>query len=271
MNFKIVTTFKDEVRKVPKDVSNLYPKARRHWEKNGNETICFGLRLAEQAEKFLPSNASLVVYYEGDNLPASTSKVEFRPHVYDRVKQFQSLSKNKYCHKKQVYYSYNHKENKNVNRLGYDYEFDAVRFCHPPLALIDCYNSFDERYLISMDADVQIIEQIPEDFFPSLVKNDAYTFYLSRAPHKHMESGFIIWDTEHEMHETWWSKYKRLYEQGEIYNIFEGWTDCHAFDYVNEQLKGQIKTNHIAQVQTHAVWEHSPLQQYMRHYKGIAI
>jgi len=269
MNFKIITTLKDEIRKVPADLNQLNDKARRHWLKNGDETISHGMRFAQQAEKYLPNNANLRVYYEGENLPESTSKVEFVPHVYKAIEKFKSISRDRYIKKKQSYYTWN--EEKKINRKNYDYSFEAVRFCHPPLTLIDCYNSIDERYLISIDADVQIHRQIPEDFFPSLVKNDAYTFYLSRAPHMHMESGFIIWDTEHEMHETWWSEYKKLYEQGEIYNLYEGWTDCHAFDYVNEKLKNQIKTHHLARVQNNAVWQASPLQEYMSHYKGTAI
>ena len=51
MNFKIITTFKDAIRKVPADLNQLNDKARRHWLKKklsqnnipftyiGNETI----------------------------------------------------------------------------------------------------------------------------------------------------------------------------------------------------------------------------------------
>ena len=273
MKFKIVTTFKDIIRKIDNiDLSTLNDKARRHWEKNGNETISFGMRLAQQAEERLPSNASLLVYYEGDRLPENTSKVEFVPHRLDKVEQFKSISKHRWIEKKKTHYSYKI-DSTIINRKHYDYEFDAVRFCHPPFALIDAIDRVKERYLISMDADVNITKKIPEDFFPSLVESKAHNYYLSRHPHKHMESGFIIWDTHHEHNDLWWSEYKKLYEDGEIYNLYEGWTDCHAFDYVNSKLKKEVglETHHIASAQTHNVWEYSRLQKYMSHHKGIAI
>ena len=270
MNFKIITTFKDAIRKVPADLNQLNDKARRHWLKNGDETISHGMRFAQQAEKYLPNNATLRVYYEGENLPESTSKVEFVPHVYEAVEKFKSISKDRYIKKKQSYYTWD--EEKKINRKNYDYEFEAVRFCHPPLSLIDCYGKIKERYLVSIDADVFIHRDIPEDFFPSLVTEPACTYFLNRAPHKHMESGFIIWDSQDPFYRRWFSLYRGMYEGGKIYNLYDGWTDCHAFDKVNNDLiKEGMKTVHIASHQANNVWEVSPLQKYISHYKGSAI
>ena len=267
--FTIVTTFNDVIRTIDDvDLTKLNSKAKRHWEKNGNETISFGMRLCNQAELHLPDNVKMLVYYEGNNLPESTSKVTFVPHVLDKVEKFKSISKDRYIQKKFVKYNYQ-SDSKIINRLNYDYEFDAVRFCHPPFALIDAVDKVDTRYMISIDSDVQIFKDIPAAFFESLVNEDAYVYYLSRHPHKHMESGFIIWDTEYECHKQWWDQYKKLYNDGLIYSLFDGWTDCHAFDHVNKILNP--KTYHIARVQNNAVWQASPLQEYMSHYKGVAI
>ena len=268
-SFTIVTTFKDIIRSADNlDLKTLNNKAKRHWEKNPKETISFGMRFCEQAERHLPYNVKVLVYYEGDNLPQNTSKVTFVPHVLDKVEKFKTISKDRYIQKKFTKYDYE-ADSKIINRLNYDYEFDAVRFCHPPFALLDALDKINTRYLISMDSDVQIHRDIPPSFFDSLVEEDAYVYYLSRYPHKHMESGFIIWDTEYECHEQWWDHYRKLYDDGLIYSLFDGWTDCHAFDHVNKIL--YPKSHHIAKVQNNAVWQASPLQEYMSHYKGVAI
>ena len=269
MNFTIVTTFKDEAKSIEGiDLSTLKPKAMRHWIKNGSQTISFGMRLCQQAEQYLPDNAKMLVYYEGKNLPESTSKVTFVPHVIDKVEKFKSISKNRFIPKQFKKYDYV-ADSKKINRLDYYYEWDAVRFCHPPFALIDSLDKIETRYLISIDSDVQIHKPIPIDFFPSLVREGVYVHYLSRHPVKHMESGFIIWDTQHPSHKIWWDKYRELYEQGKIYELFDGWTDCHAFDYINTKVK--TKTHHIARANHNQVWGESPLREYMAHYKGVAV
>ena len=92
--------------------------------------------------------------------------------------------------------------------------------------------------------------------------------------HKHMESGFIIWDTHHLVHGSWWREYKRLYEDDGIFDLKEGWTDCHAFDYVNDRLElcnPGVKNHKIASRQSHDVWAISPLQKYLTHKKGTTI
>ena len=274
MNFKIVTTFLDKPLKgssVNKELLN--PKARRHWYKNSDETISRGMKFVEQASKLLPDNVSLRVYYEGDDIPEDRDNVEFIPHDISKVEQFKRKADGKVIPKTFEKYDYNDWKKRINFASGYDYEFDAIRFCHPPFALIEAHNTIEERYLISIDADVEIHEKIPNGFFESLVKDDCYTSYLSRRPHKHMESAFIVWDTEHTAHTDWWKEYKLLYEDNKLFDIYDGWTDCHAFEYVNDKINKRynINSNIIALHQSHNVWEVSPLQKYMSHYKGTAI
>tara|TARA_B100001093_G_C26853645_1_gene1026310 strand:- start:1890 stop:2702 length:813 start_codon:yes stop_codon:yes gene_type:complete len=268
MKFKIITTFLDKPLKASSiDISKLNDKAKRYWSRFEDETISRGMQLAKQANELLPDNASMRVYYEGDNLPESTEKVEFLPHPIEKIKEFQKRSSGKMIKKHFKVYDYHHYKN-NINfKDGYDYEFDAVRFCHAPFSLIEAYNTIEERYLISIDADVVIREKIPEDFFPSLAQEGCITHYLNRAPHKHMESGFIMWDTQHPDYNAWWEKYKQLYEDDGIFDIYDGWTDCHAFDHVNEGFP----SHKIASRQSHEVWAISPLQKYLTHNKGTTI
>ena len=268
MNFKIVTTFLDKPLKASEvDISKLNDKAKRYWSRFDDEVISRGMLLAMQANTLLPDNASMRVYYEGENLPDNYDKVEFLPHPTEKVEAFQKRSSGKMIKKHFKVYDYHHYKN-NINfKEGYDYEFDAVRFCHAPFSLIEAHDTIEERYLISIDADVIIREGIPEDFFPSLVQEGCVTHYLSRAPHKHMESGFIMWDTHHPDYKAWWKKYKQLYEDDGIFDIYDGWTDCHAFDYVNEGFP----SHKIASRQSHDVWAISPLQKYLTHKKGTTI
>ena len=269
MKFKIVTTFLDKPLKISNiDINKLNDKAKRYWSRFNDEEISRGMLLATQANELLPNNASMRVYYEGDNMPVDNwEKVEFFPHPAEQVKEFAKRSSGKMIKKYFKVYDYHHYKN-NINfKEGYDYSHDAVRFCHVPFSLIEAHNTIEERYLISIDADVIISGKIPEDFFPSLIREGCVTHYLNRSPCKHMESGFIIWDTHHPDYNAWWKKYKQLYEQDKLFDIFDGWTDCHAFDHVNEGFPSHM----IASRQSHDVWAVSPLQKYLTHKKGTTI
>ena len=267
--FKIITTFLDKPLKGSQvDISKLNDKAKRYWSRFTDETISRGMQLALQANAFLPDNATMRVYYEGDNLPENMEKVEFVPHRIDKVDLFRKKSYGKFIRKKFKPYNYDEYKSK-INHNDYDYEYDAVRFCHAPFSIIEAHNSIEEQYLISIDSDIEIKEKIPEDFFPSLIKEKIYTYYLSRAPHKHMESGFIMWDTHHPIHEKWFKKYIELYEQEKIFELWDGWTDCHAFDFVNSSFSDV--SHKIAELQSHDVWSISPLQKYLIHKKGTTL
>ena len=184
MTFKLVTTFLDIPLKGSQiNLNLLNDKARRYWLKNPDEIISRGMQFANQANELLPDNATLRVYYEGDNMPKNMEKVEFLPHPTRKIDAFKKRAQGKFIRKKFEKYDYNKHKNKINFNENYDYEFDASRFCHPPFCLIEAYNTIQERYMISIDADVTIKEKIPEDFFPSLIKAGAYVHYLSRAPH----------------------------------------------------------------------------------------
>ena len=274
MKFKVITTFLDKPLKGSTvDKSLLNTKARRHWNKNSDEVISRGMKFAEQANRLLPNNASLRVYYEGETLPKNMDKVEFVEHPIHKVQEFKRKADGRVVPKLFEKYDYNEWKKRINFETGYVYEYDAIRFCHPPIALIEAHNTVDERYIISIDADVEIHEKIPNGFFESLIEDDCCTSYLSRRPHKHMESAFIMWDTEHHAYNDWWNEYKLLYESDKLFDIYDGWTDCHAFEYVDDKIneKHNINSYIIKSHQSHNVWEVSPLQKYMSHYKGTAI
>ena len=229
MKFKVITTFLDKPLKGSTvDKSLLNTKARRHWNKNSDEVISRGMKFAEQANRLLPDNASLRVYYEGETLPKNMDKVEFVEHPIHKVQEFKRKADGRVVPKLFEKYDYNEWKKRINFETGYVYEYDAIRFCHPPIALIEAHNTVDERYIISIDADVY---------------ND------------------------------WWNEYKLLYESDKLFDIYDGWTDCHAFEYVNDKIneKHNINSYIIKSHQSHNVWEVSPLQKYMSHYKGTAI
>ena len=97
MEFKVVTTFLDKPLKgslVNKELLN--PKAKRHWYKNEDEVISRGMKFVEQANRLLPDNASLRVYYEGDVLPDNMEKVEFVKHPVEKIEMFKKRADGKY-------------------------------------------------------------------------------------------------------------------------------------------------------------------------------
>jgi hypothetical protein len=225
----------------------------------------FGIKMAESIKKYFPDNADLTVYYEGEALPPSNSKVKYLPFPIDKTNVF----KKKFGHKQDHMVGKLHPE-KDV--LVYDrqktFKFDAIRFAWKVYAMLEHHDKCNARYMGFIDADVELTKQIPSDFFNTLVKEGTYVSYLNRTK-QHTETGFLIYDTHHPYHKTWWKGMKDLYQNGSLFEL-QYWTDSHAFDHLLRQaILAGVNVNPLVnpKIMDHG-WGGSPLRFYSEHYKG---
>jgi hypothetical protein len=150
---------------------------------------------------------------------------------------------------------------------GYDFRFDAKTFCRKVFAQDAAFDLDSEVFWF--DADSVAFASIPEEFLKGLVKEVPFC-YLGRSnalgTQSYTETGFLGFNTQHHDFKAFRDKYLSYFTSGRIFSQLKGWHDCIAFDYARQGIKGNNLTpngrgmNHVLL--------HSPLAQYIDHYKG---
>ena len=228
----------------------------------------FGFNLTNTAEKYLPDSAKLVVYYEGETLPESTSKVEF-------VK-FDPTASKIFCERAVLFQSNKIPPLTKVNSPEYIsrryYMWDAKRFCWKSYCMIQHMKRTSSKHTMWIDSDVEFKKEITEEWIKSLINIECYGSFLDR-PNKYTETGFLYFNTTHSYHKTFWQDMRKLYDDLELFNISNGWMDCQAYDYCRKKAESSgVKFFDLVKPELKdiacEVWEKSFLKDYSVHYKS---
>ena len=161
-----------------------------------------------------------------------------------------------------------------------NYRYDAFKFAHKIFAINKAISLCKTKYLIWLDADIKTFKKIDYDFLEMLVKPNFYMSYLgrehiSKLKNRYSETGFMIFDLEHELHEKFWSFVIGMYLSGELFNLDE-WTDSWVLDHVRKEIEKNynLKNLNISDLglkqvgnESH-VFVASILGDYMDHKKG---
>jgi len=119
---------------------------------------------------------------------------------------------------------------------GYDYRFDAYKFCRK----VFCQDHvFDEdQYVYWFDGDCVVLKSFPEDFLKSLV---VLPFaYLGRnGKDAYTETGWLGFNTRHSDFPLFRSRYLSYFTSGRIFSQLKGWHDCIAFDFARQGINGR--------------------------------
>ena len=258
-----------------------------------------GIRLIESFLKYKnDENHSLVYFFEDLEEPYRDTLPQWIPIEYfnNSNLHFVNLMTYEYKDKGRLVDFIDKSLSKKIDYFDEYSSERSVKWFRPVATILYASELFNENFC-SIDSDCEFIDCVDESIFDDIL-NDYNLCYLGRKHFKvmrhggynnngeyietnrvpstdkdtHMESGFIIWDSQNPFYRRWFSLYRGMYEGGKIYNLYDGWTDCHVFDKVNNDLiKEGMRTVHIASLQSHSVWEVSPLQKYISHYKGSAI
>ena len=122
-----------------------------------------------------------------------------------------------------------------------DFRFNVFRFAHKVYAIAKALHDVKTKYLIWLDADIKTYKKIPKSFLETLVNEEAYMSYLGRenVSIEHLnysECGFLIFNTEHLIHSTFWKNMMKMYDGGELF-LDKEWHDSYIFDVVRKQLE----------------------------------
>lgn len=229
------------------------------------EKHAFGFDLTRTAEEYLPSNAKLIVYYEGNKMPEDTDKVKWKQYPNYRVQAFKDGGASE---KVRAKIPPKLKVNEGAYNTRKSFLHDAIRFSWKVYAMIEHLDKCDTDYLCWVDADVIFNKKLPEGFLESLVDKDCYASYLNRK--RWTETGWIMYNTKHPYHKTWWKHIVDMYDGQKLFNL-KNWTDSHVFDAVLKISK-QDGVKHVPLVRPNSnkdiAWGNSPLKEYSKHRKG---
>ena len=142
------------------------------------------------------------------------------------------------------------------------YLYDIRRFSHKVYAQLDAFES-DHRYVVWIDGDVVVKKEVTEGFLKRLVK-ERMCAYLGRQQ-CYSETGFIIFDTEHEDFPEFRKRYRAQYDEKLLF-LQDYWVDCIAFDVARQGLDTRNLTPDVFGMVS--VFDKSPLAAYMDHDKG---
>jgi len=154
--------------------------------------------------------------------------------------------------------------------LIYNYNYDAIKFCHKVYCITHALQNIDTRYAFWLDGDTICKKPIPQGFFQSFLKNGEYTCYLGRN-HMHSECGFVGYDTQHPQHKHFVQTYESIFNHGDIFAL-AAWHDCVAYDELRKAFERAniITSNNISAhcADTMHVFVNTVLGEYMDHLKG---
>jgi len=157
----------------------------------------------------------------------------------------------------------------------YEYRLDVVRFCHKIFAIhagLKHIASNDQLY-IWWDADAFPIKPVTKSYLESkLLPLDFVAVYLGREGWNHSETGFIAFNLTNPLTIEFIEDMKRMYVEEKVFQIKEGWTDCHVFDALRqlyEREKRAVFRNISENILSNDVWPFTWLAEFSVHLKGF--
>jgi hypothetical protein len=180
----------------------------------------YGLKCLETLDKFFPGR---IVFYCEERPESLPERVEVRdffsiPGVVNYLERL-----------KKTPGSDGHGPN------GYDYRYDASKFCRKTFAQDAVFD--EDQYVLWFDADTIALKEMPEGFLRSLL-HDPFCYLGRRGQNAYTETGFLGFNTAHELFPRFREKYLSYFTSGRIFTQLVGWHDCIAFDYARQGIKG---------------------------------
>jgi hypothetical protein len=222
-------------------------------EKNYND---YAKNMIDTFREFWPKSVKLVIFYEGDNLPEDEENIQWR--YADEIEGFtewmDDVSKFPFMCGKTPH--------------GYDIQHDAR---HARKALTEMYGCkvFGGK-VFWIDGDFITHQKVPEGWLDEILPDDKFSCYCGREGWMYSETGFIGFNSDHELYEPFMQAYMEVFRSGLIFTL-KGWHDCYGFDAVrhvfNQPHHFSDLSAHLPQGTMHPICN-SVLGTYLDHKKG---
>lgn len=144
------------------------------------------------------------------------------------------------------------------------YRFNTYKFCRKVFVMNHVATTFKGKFAW-LDADTILHKDIPDDFLDEILEG-VYLAYLGRDV-LHSETGFVAFDTTHEMNRLFQLLFLREYTSG-AYHDLKGWCDSDVFDHVRTLLSPP-ENDLTVDRNSMTPFPESVLGEYMSHLKGV--
>lgn len=222
--------------------------------------IEYGERFLKTFEKHWPKDIQLAVYVEK---PIAITSMRMTPvPLWECYGAMSFVSRHRDDAEKNGRKP-NERWKERHKRGGYNFRFDAVKFCRQCFIPRDAAASMqDGDLLVWLDADVITFDTPPNGFLESLI-GDADISFLGRA-RMHSEIGY--WSVRlNPRTRAFLEEFGAMWDSDRVFELPE-WHSAFVFDHVRREA-GLIERN-LTPHGTGHVWFQSPLGKYTDHCKG---
>ena len=195
----------------------------------------YGRNFIKTFMKYWPSSVNLMIYHEGTGevLDENHVRVNLLEDVKDCADFIDRYSKDDYACGRRQKEGFRWKSR--AIQAGYNYRFDAVKFCRKVFAIEDAARRLDGGRLFWVDADVKTFSRVDIDLLDRTLPNNVALSYLGR-PRSYSECGFVGYNLDHQDCKTFIHAFADMYRFGRVFDIME-WHDSYVFDYVRSALR----------------------------------
>lgn len=152
----------------------------------------------------------------------------------------------------------------NKIQAGYNFRYDAFRFCKKVFAIDLIARRLGEGLLFWIDMDVVTFADVPTALLHRLLPADKALACLDRGPY-HSECGFVGYNLDHPLGLPFIREFAALYASDQVFGLQE-WHDSWVFDWLRK--KTNVPTFAIPHHSRRHPFPNSELGRYMDHLKG---
>lgn len=223
----------------------------------------YGKRFIETFQKFWPTEVKLVVYHEGiKDLPFESYNLYKVPACFDFLTKHASDKVVKGQKQKPE-----HRWKARAIEAGYNFRFDAYKFCRKVFALNDARQKIKSGKMFWLDADVVTTSTVPTGLLNTLLGDSDELCRLYRGSDYHSECGFVGYNLDKEIVHHFLQDFADLFTTGKVFQLPE-WHDSWVFDYLVDQYSGSMNVVNIPSSSKSHIFNFSMLGRYMDHLKG---
>jgi len=223
----------------------------------------YGKRFLDTFRRYWPSSVDLVVYHEGIDEESLLGFKGVNLLDLQNFKRFESVYGNdqESCGRSQRRGFY---WKPKAIEAGYNFRFDAMKFCRKVFALQHAATIIDRGCMIWLDADVVTFDSVSTELLESTNPESFAISHLERANY-HSECGYVGYNLEDAACRIFMVEFADTYLSGEVFNIPE-WHDSFVFDWLLRKLS--INSYKIPSRGGGHVFVTSELGSCMDHLKG---
>jgi len=198
-------------------------------------------------------------------------------NIYERIPDLLNFKKRN----SDIDYLNGYREKEKYNIL-----YDFVKFSHKSYVMVDALLNFEDYdIIIWLDCDTLTHTKVNDTLFEYIYDENSYVSYLGRDffgfRKLYTETGFLLFNRRNSFALEHARRVKNIYDNDLYEEVFQytsknyqcgGYTDCHVFDYVKDQLVNEgakiLNISKIFNIPSSHPFINSILGWYFDHFKG---